>query len=117
MNTTIKDGLMLAVIFLLGWISYTQYQTNNQLEESLSKTEQEFIDFRVKINKRVDSLQNVMKDYSKHNNDYINFMDKLKRDVDREHLLLKKPKLVEKMINKSFKEFTDSITELTSHEN
>lgn len=117
MNTKLYMIAGIFVLALSNGIFYHLYSTNsdklNQTEKKLSALESSFNQYKEKLEYQIKQYNTLNEKFVSIQSETNNISYKLKKDASREHIVEAKPVLVSKLINESFKKFTDSVVEET----
>ena len=116
MNTKIYLVIGLVLILSNGVLFHLYTENASKLEQtekSLQKLNLEFDDYKEKLNTQIKEYNALNDKFSSIQTETNSITYKLKKDAAREHIVESKPGLVSKLINNSFKKFTDSVVEET----
>lgn len=117
MNTKLYMITGIFVLVISNGIFYHLYSTNSdkldQTEKKLTELESSFNQYKEKLDSQIKQYNTLNEKFASIQSETNTISYKLKKDASREHVVEAKPGLVSKLINGSFKKFTDSVVEET----
>lgn len=84
-----------------------------ELRHDLKQTQNEFSDYKEAVNKKFQTMAAMQKEINSIKKDFLKAQNKAMNDALREDVVVQKPKLVEKKLNKSFDNLMTDIYEAT----
>lgn len=84
-----------------------------ELRHDLNQTEQQFTEYKKEVDKKFKDLEEIQKDLSAIKKDFYKVQHKAISDAMREKVVVQKPKIVEKQLNKSFNNLMNEVNEAT----